>query len=872
MAENTINWQDLPAIISMGELTYNLNEIEHQFYMFDHRMVGCVTLLCIRPMKRGCGTVTIDGTKIDNWFLADMNFGEYGKQLTVVVPVRGVLREYGKTYQLTLSGFIGTDGTEYGDFSFPVKTGERQQIDPVYAEHDRIAAQVAEEGIVLLKNEGGVLPLPGGSVLNLFGAGVTNFRISAAGAGRINPRFTRSLREAVKETTDFTINPELDEFYQKPTNAVPPEDILKRAREKSDTGIFILTRGSGENMDNRPVKGEYYLSEEEEALLKAVSSHFENTIVILNTGYPVSLNWLKKYRIAGLLYVGLAGQAGAEALCRILDGRVNPSGKLSDTWAWDYHDIPASVNFYNPGAEEAPILADDGIWADTCYEEGIYVGYRYFETFGKEAAFCFGHGLSYTSFALKDISLDEKGNVSVTVINTGDRAGKEVVQVYAGLPGTHQEQPVKQLSAFAKTEMLSPGGQQTLILPVDEKQLSTYSEELSAWVRESGETKLYIGTDVKNAAYFDSIIEKELRIVQKVNNHLPCPVSFEEMSQSGKQWPTGELTCIRGEAGALSHPLPRTMQEVFPLPEYTGERITWEQVRENPALLDDFTAQMSVEELARLNVLYGAGWTMDGKGEAGRMAPIPEYGMPDYICSDGNCGVNIYRPNIGMPSTVILCQTFNSGLAFAVGKTIGEEARENGIQMILAAAMNIHRNPLNGRQPEYFSEDPYLSGVMAAGQVKGLHSAGISDSIKHVACNNCETARKSNHSLVKERTLREIYLRGFEILIGLEKPDTIMTGYNALNGSMCGSDPVLIDKIFREDLGFDGFAMTDWNSYDTVDMVEAVQAGISWLTPGENDGSRVAVLLNAVKEGRLSKAVLERNAGRVFGVMLRRGF
>ncbi|MCM1221881.1 MAG: glycoside hydrolase family 3 C-terminal domain-containing protein [Lachnospiraceae bacterium] len=872
MAENAINLQDLPAIISMGELTYDLNEIEHQFYMFDHRMVGCVTLLCTRPMKRESGTVTIDGIKVDNWFLADMNFGEYGKQLTVVVPVRGILREYGKTYQLTLTGFIGTDGTAYGDFSFQIKTNERPQIDPAYAEHDRIARLAAEEGIVLLKNEDSVLPLSHGSVLNLFGAGVTNFRISAAGAGRINPRFTRSLREAVRETTDFILNPELDEFYQRPTNAVPSEDIFKKAKERSDTGIFVLTRGSGENMDNRPVPGEYYLSAEEEALLDAVSRHFKNTIVILNTGYPVSLNWMKKYPVAGLLYVGLAGQAGAEALCEILDGRVNPSGKLTDTWAWDYHDIPASVNFYNPKPEEAPILADDGIWADTCYEEGIYVGYRYFETFGKDVAFCFGHGLSYTSFALEDVSLDEKGNVSVTVVNTGSRAGKEVVQVYAGLPGTHQEQPVKQLVAFAKTDHLAPGERQRLVLPVGEKQLSTYSEELSAWVREAGETRLYVGTSVNNARYFDSVLEEELRVVRKVNHHLPCPVAFEELSQRGKQWPTGELTCIRGEAGKLSYPLPRDGQEEPSLPEYHGERIVWEQVRQNPALLDDFTAQMSVEELARLNVLYGAGWTMDGKGEAGRMAPIPEYGMPDYICSDGNCGVNIYRPNIGMPSTVLLCQSFNPELAFAVGKTIGEEARENGIQMILATAMNIHRNPLNGRQPEYFSEDPYLSGVMAAGQVRGLHSAGVSDSIKHVACNNCETARKSNHSLVKERALREIYLRGFEILIDLEKPDTIMTGYNAMNGSMCGSDPVLIDRIFREDLGFDGFAMTDWNSYDTVDMVEAVQAGISWLTPGENDGSRVAVLLKAAEEGRLSRAALERNAKRVFAVMLRRGF
>ena len=870
MKNNEFNYEELPAIVSIGELTYNLNEIEHQFYMFDHRMVGCITLLCTRPVEKGKGVITIDGAEVKRWFLTKMNFGDYGRILTLVIPVRGVLREYGKTYQLVLKGFTGTDGTELGEFSFTISTNERPHIDLNYEEHDKIARQAAEEGIVLLKNDN-VLPLPHGSVLNLFGSGVTNFRISAAGAGRINPRFSRTLREAVRETTDFSLNPELDEFYQEPTDDVPSEEVFKRAKEMSDTGIFILTRGSGENVDNRPVQGEYYLSDEEEALLAAINSHFEKTIVVLNTGYPVSLKWMKKYHISGLIYAGLAGQAGPEALCAILDGRVNPSGKLTDTWAWDYYDIPASVNFYNPGAEEPPILADDGIWADTCYEEGIYVGYRYFETFDKEAAFCFGHGLSYTSFVLEDISFDGEKNVFVTVRNSGNRVGKEVVQLYVGLPGTHQEQPAKQLAAFAKTDNLRPNEKQQLVLSINERELSTYSEELSAWVREAGETKLYIGTNVKNARFFASISEKELRIVKKIKNHLPCPVEFEEISPAGKQWPTGDLTCIRKDAKELSYPLKRDWKKMDSLPDYYGKRITWGQVRENPNLLDNFVAQMSVDELARLNVFYGDGWTMDGKGEAGRMAPMSEYELPDYICSDGNSGVNIYRPNIGMPSTVILCQTFNPELAFSVGKVIGEEAAENGIQMILATAMNIHRNPLNGRQPEYFSEDPYLSGVMAAGQIKGLHSAGISDSIKRVACNNCETARKSNHSLVKERTLREIYLRGFEILIELEKPDTIMTSYNALNGSMCGSDPILIEKIFREELGFEGFAITDWNSYDTVDMVEAVQAGISWLTPGENDGSRVAVLLKAVEEGKLSKAILQRNTRRVFAVMLKRG-
>ncbi len=281
--------------------------------------------------------------------------------------------------------------------------------DSRYAEHDAVAKQAAREEMVLLKNKDNILPLSQDTVLNLFGEGVTNFRIGATGAGRIYPRFTRSLREAVMETSSFRLNSELDEFYRQPLNRTPDSDLLVRSYEQSDTAVIILTRGTGENIDNAPLPGEYYLTADEESMIAAVCEVFEKTVVVLNTGYPIDMRWTAKYDIKDIIYSGLAGQSATEVLCEILDGRTNPSGKLPDTWSWDYFDIPASVNFYNRKPDEAPILADDEVWVDTCYEEGIYVGYRYFETFGRDVAYPFGHGLSYTSFTITPAKVQSFG-------------------------------------------------------------------------------------------------------------------------------------------------------------------------------------------------------------------------------------------------------------------------------------------------------------------------------------------------------------------------------------------------------------------------------------------------------------------------------
>ncbi len=868
----------MPPFISMGPLVYNPQEIEQQFYMFDRKCVGSVMLIPTRLLDESVmGKVLLDGAELSGCYYSHLSLPGMDRAM-LGVPVRGKVG-YGEEHTLRLTGFTGADGQPVEDCEVTLSTTPRPVPDPSFAAHDAVASQAAEEGMVLLKNDG-VLPLAKDAVLNLFGDGVTNFRNSATGAGKINPRFMRTLREAIAETSGFTMQPDLDAFYQLAVNDLPDDAVFAKAKAASDLGILILTRGTGENIDCRPQPGEYYLTPQEEALLAKITAVFSKTLVLINTGYPIDMRWVRDYGVDAVLYTGLAGQGAAEALLAVLDGRVNPSGHLSDSWTWTYEDNPANANFY---AGEV-IRSDDGIWTQTCYEENIYVGYRYYETFGREAAYPFGFGLSYTTFAMQAELLSGTAEsfaaVKATVTNTGSVPGKAVAQVYAAQPETLQEQPARILAGFAKTKELAPGESEELCIPVLADDLGTWDEARNAWVLSGGTYVFFAGENVRDAQEIGRI-EAEERVLAAYAYRLPAPVEFETISKkTGKTSAVGDLTKVLGaqEEDCLQltsprpRPLPETMDEIAGVQAVpaSASPVLWSDLEADPSLLDAFTAQLTDAQLARLNVMYGDGWSMDGKGEAGRMAPLEALGVPHYICADGNSGVNLRRPNIGMPTSVVVCQTWNRDLAEAVGRVIGEEAAENDIQMILATAMNIHRAPLNGRQPEYFSEDPLLAGLMAASQVRGLHAAGISDSVKHVACNNCETARKRNHSLVPERALREIYLRAFAVLIREEKPDTIMTAYNALNGSMCGSDSILIDGIFRKDYGFDGFAMTDWSSYDTVDIAEAAKAGISWLTPGENDGSITAKLEKAVQSGRLPREVLLRNARRVFAVMLRR--
>ena len=854
------DFAEKPLLLEMGAPEYDFHDIDGQYFMLDRSLSGCFLMMWSKPMNPDImGTVTLDGKRVEG--IVSRHMPVMADMWILGIPLRGLVREYGKSYELHIEGFVDADGNEMVPKDVRIKGAKRVEPRPEDAAHERIARQAAQEGIVLLKNEGDILPFRKGEVLNLFGKGIHEFRIGAAGAGKINPRYSVSFTEAVRDSAEYSLNEELVEFYGCDRDCIPPEDMLARARELSDTALIFLTRAAGENQDASTAKGEYYLDEDEEEMIAGISGIFARTVVILNVGHPIDVTFAQKYAVPGLIYLGFAGMLAGPALLDILSGAVNPSGRLPDTWAMDYFDIPASRNFYDCAGKKR-LDTNDEVYLDTCYEEDIYVGYRYFTTFHKKAAYSFGYGLSYTGFSIRQSEIRYGGQgleFGVYVKNTGNMPGKEVVQSYIGKPESELEQPDRELVWFEKTRELAPGEEQHILVSIPEKVLASYSRERAAYILSKGRYHVYVGNSAE-APECGSFEIGDTKVIKQVSNLLSCREGMELLSKGA---PDGTLPCGRsGIVEGKTSFQPYERRRHYPAKFHTGRperKVTFEDVRKDLSNADAFVAQMSPEELARLSVCASAGWGMEGIGEAGSVFRVEGYDLPHFPVSDGNSGVNLNVKNIGMPSGVTICASFNKGLAGEVGRVIGEEARQLGIPLILAPAFNIHRNPLNGRQPEYFSEDPYLAGTMAGFYAKGLESAGVGSCYKHCIGNNCESARKRNQSLISERAIREIYFRAFEYAMWVHMPASIMTAYNAVNGCPTAADEELIQGLFREENGFDGFVMTDWTTYDSVDVASMVQAGNCWITPGSNDDNYTGRILEGLERGDIELARLQDN-------------
>ena len=798
------------------------------------------------------GTATVDGVPLTHCEQVRDALGKW----RLMVPVGQVAREYGRGYTVRLEGFLGKNGKKFPACTFALETTARKQPDPAYASHDAQALQAAREGMVLLKNENRVLPLPKGSILNCFGEGQHVYRITATGASKINPRWAPNFLQAVEDHSDLSVNAELSEFYRA-GNAVPEEGMLLRAREQSDTAILFITRHSGEGQDNRPVKGQYYLTDEERALAEAVTAAFPKTVLILNIGHPIEMEWTEELNIHSILSTGFAGMLSAYALVEILDGRTNPSGCLADTWAWDYWDYAASKN--QPVLGEGDLNpTDKAFGVRIYYEEDIYLGYRYFDTFGKDVAYSFGHGLSYTGFSIKtDHFRIGAGGVrlDVTVTNTGDVPGKKTVQLYASPPAGRLPKSDHVLVGFEKTKLLAPGESQTLTLTADHKNMASFDEENACWIMEKGSYRLYVGnlTHFREAGEF--ILEQD-RVLSRVGR---CGAPVEDFPRLSKADPriSGKKTAIvplRKRFAVRAKKIPYRPQG---LPRYRGKRITWEMLKKEPQLLDAFVAQMSLGELAKLNVCAGGQWGEGENGCCGHTYEMKKYGLPSFFVSDANAGVNIFKPNIGFPASSVIASTFNKDIAYSVGRVIARESLENGIFLNLGPGMNLHRQILCGRHPEYFSEDPFLTGTMAGFHGKGLEENGVACCYKHLFCNGSDLSRMGSHSIVSQRALRELYFRAFERAFEIHKPSAVMTSYNALNGMYPAENPELLQILVREEWGFEGFIMSDWNAYHTVSAVEMVRAGNCWLTLGGMFW--VWVVRLAAYTGSIRRSVLENN-------------
>ena len=436
-----------------------------------------------------------------------------------------------------------------------------------------------------------MLPLKRDAVLNLFGRGVAEYRTYAVGAGKINPRGVRSVVQAAKEKSGFRLNEKLAEFYAVPGNGLPDSSVLEEAAKLENTAVIIITRGSGENIDDRPDKGEYYLSDEEENLISKVSTVFEKTVAVLNTGYPIDVRWIDKYGIDAAVYTGFGGMFASEALMGILDGSINPSGRLPDTFALDYYDIPSSKNFLNFKNDEPVLQTDYPAYSDICYEEGMYVGYRYFTSFKKPVAYPFGYGLSYTvfekSFSAPEI-FENSLHISAVVKNTGNRAGRETVQLYIKKPDACMEQPAAELIDFAKTRLLAPGDTEEISFNIPLSSFACYDGKKAEWVLLKGVYTVYSGEDAARLSETGSFEIKNEETVKKAKNRVVFPLPFSEMSvKSGKSFPSGEKTAVHYDAADIPRsPRERHTPEFrFEKPEKKSHSICLKPIRHLPERL-----------------------------------------------------------------------------------------------------------------------------------------------------------------------------------------------------------------------------------------------------------------------------------------------
>ncbi len=600
-----------------------------------------------------------------------------------------------------------------------------------------------------------------------------------------------------------------------------------------------------------------------------MADRFERTVVVLNTAYPVETSWMPF--VDAVLYVGLPGMAGGRALAEILEGTVNPSGKLACTWAADYTDYPSSQNFLTRA--ELAGSCPDAKFVTTVYEEGLYVGYRYFDTFREGffknpeyPAFRFGHGLSYTNFEIKLLSCEKRmpkkedakvkrqnpARFTVLVKNTGSRAGKETVMLYAKLPEGRLEQPERRLISFAKTGLLKPGETETVDLTVSLSALRSFDEKEGVWLIEQGTIEFFLG----NEKVAELLIPETITL-ERAGGRIPAPVAIRELSRYNpkESAPTGTMT--KG---------------------WNTEKLPFEVKRDDPAgCLQkpeghmELLRQMTDRELCRLLVGGRTGWGLEDNGFAGMLASDAEclrkYNLPGYYFSDGNNGLNLFDPNIGFPTSGTMAASWNEELLYEEGKAIAEEAIPRGMNCILAPALNLQRNILCGRHTEYFSEDPYLAGRLAGQENRGFEENGVSGCMKHFFANNQEMMRNLNHSLMRERTAREMYLAAFGFAFEVKEPDTVMTGYNAANGCYCSNDPALLQGILRDEMGFTGLVMTDWNGYGDQGPEGLLNAGIGFIAPGNPDDSITKPLMEAVKEGRLTRETLLSRAEELLDVV-----
>lgn len=794
---------------------------------------------------------------------------------------------------------------------------------------------IAAQGMVLLENKG-ALPLKNVKTVAAFGGGVRRTIKGGIGSGDVNSRLVVNIEQGLEEAGLIVTTKEwLDQYdgicqkaqeaafarisallaekgmaalmellAERPRDPELPE-ITKETLEKTraDAAIFVISRISGEGADRKAVPGDYELTDDEKKCLDVLTAAYGNVIVVLNVGGVIDTKYLRNQAgIGAVLLMSQAGCVSGHALADVLTGKETPSGHLAMTWAENYDDYPSAAIFSHVSGDL------DDAW----YNEGIYVGYRYFDTFGVKPAYPFGYGLSYTEFkqSVQAVRITgENVEILVNVTNIGTSfAGREVVQAYYSAPAGSMERPYQELAGFAKTRVLKPGETETLKITFGIRSMACYDEKRAAWVLEAGTYYIRVGSHSRNTHIAAALVIAEEKITEKLANRLVPDHPIQELSSR-----SAVAYTYPGEQDEKKNALTidvitatiRTEEAVYsgtPKELHTDrkEKITMADIRTGKATVEDLTAQLTKEELATLCIGNERGGLFGGAQIGAASVAVPggagdttsmlleSRGIPNIVLADGPAGLRLSRsfvadsqdrviPGLGesalggmeklfgatvperpadavdyyqyctaIPIATLLAQTWDLEAVAAAGDIVGEEMEEFGVTLWLAPGMNIQRNPLCGRNFEYYSEDPLLSGRCAVADTLAVQRhPGCGTTIKHFALNNQEDNRNFCNSHCSERALREIYLRGFEIAVRESQPLSLMTSYNLVNGLHAANNYELITSILRDEWGFAGVVMTDWGTtgedtldgpqkkkYPTSNSALCVKAGNDLTMPG----------------------------------------
>ena len=788
--------------------------------------------------------------------------------------------------------------------------------------HRALAGKAAAEGIVLLKNDGG-LPLKLSDPIALFGSGAGKTVKGGIGSGDVNNRenisIFRGVREAGAAVTSLEWLKDYDRRYDdarekwkekiledalhvdNPFDAyaanpfVLPEgrSITEKDLKGACAALYVISRISGEGKDRRLVEGDYYLSRREREDIRYLDQYGIPLILILNAGGPVELTDILREadNIRAVLNISQPGQEGGTAVADILFGKAVPEGKLTATWAERYEDYPCadSFSYLNGNLEKEE------------YREGIYVGYRYFDSFGVKPLFPFGHGLSYTSFEMKFHEIKAKENAlgaEVTVTNTGKSyAGREVIQVYVSLPQMGTEKEYRRLAGFRKTDRLKPGESQNVVVEIRQKQLAVFSEERQAWIVEKGMYGIWIGGSSAEARLCAFVKVPEEVILEETHRICPRKEMFAELCIDGSEKDIRRPPAEKERQLSVYEFIPRReKQKKYEAPaerRYPVEALI-------PLLYGNITSGASTLGSAGIRVPGSAGESTEALEE--------KYGIRSLIMADGPAGIRlrqsyqvdrasdtVYGTGVlgslengflepmelhenadtyfqyctAFPVGTALAQTWDAELLREFGCAVAEEMEEYHVDLWLAPGMNIQRNPLCGRNFEYFSEDPLLTGVLAAAVTQGVQSRpGCGVTIKHFACNNQEDNRMGVDACISEKALREIYLRGFEIAVKESAPAAVMSSYNLLNGVHAANSRDLCTVLAREEWGFQGVIMSDWNTTVPADGSipwKCAAAGNDIIMPGNiRDDENIR---QAYMRGELTEETIRECAGRIIALV-----